>query len=108
MSIYISLFLIVNIPLARLIAVTPSQLNQMTLDEARKICLDYTVAGIETITKLPRANSAKPFRFLYISGAKTERDQTKKPWVLGDYCLMRVGSSSFPLPRLCTNKDSVG
>ncbi|PQE33672.1 hypothetical protein CJF32_00010841 [Rutstroemia sp. NJR-2017a WRK4] len=72
-----------------LIAVTPSQLNQMTLDEARKICLDYTVAGIETITKLPRENSAKPFRFLYVSGAKTERDQTKKPWVLGDYRLMR-------------------
>lgn len=74
----------------RLIAITPSQLKTMTLEEARKICLDYTVVGLETIAKLPRVPSSKPFRFVYVSGHKSERDQTKRPWPLTDYCLMRV------------------
>lgn len=41
------------------------------------------------------AGVARPFRFLYMSGANAERDQTKKPWLLGDYSLMRV-RYSFP------------
>ncbi|PQE19632.1 hypothetical protein CJF32_00008901 [Rutstroemia sp. NJR-2017a WRK4] len=72
-----------------LIAITPSQLNTMSPEEARKICFDYTVSGLKTITKLPRDTATKPFRFLYVSGANAERDQTKKPWLIGDYCLMR-------------------
>ncbi|CAG8962332.1 hypothetical protein HYFRA_00005387 [Hymenoscyphus fraxineus] len=82
-----------------LIAVTPSQLKTMTADQARKICLDYTVNGVETITKLPRSDPTNttnttntpnnPFRFIYCSGSNSEQDPNKKPWVLGDYCLMR-------------------
>lgn len=74
----------------RLIAITPSQLSKMPFPEARKICLDYTVTGLETMTPL----ASTPFRFLYTSGANSERDATKKPWVLGDFCVMRV----CPLP----------
>jgi hypothetical protein len=33
---------------------------------------------------------AKPFRFLYISGSNTIRDQNKKPLFMGDYILVRV------------------
>lgn len=62
----------------RLIAVTPSQLKTMTADQARKICLDYTVTGVETITKLPRSDSTNttnnPFQFIYCSGANSEQD----------------------------------
>ncbi|GFP52293.1 hypothetical protein TASIC1_0001044500 [Trichoderma asperellum] len=72
-----------------LMAVTPRKSGAMPWDEVRKICLEYTIAGLETLSKLPRGNEAKPLRFLYVSGANTERDQTKKPWVMGDYCLMR-------------------
>ncbi|TVY45275.1 hypothetical protein LSUB1_G000465 [Lachnellula subtilissima] len=68
-----------------LIAITPSQISKMTFLEARKICLDYTVKGLETMTPV----ASTPFRFLYTSGANSERDATKKPWVLGDFCLMR-------------------
>ncbi|UKZ77731.1 hypothetical protein TrVFT333_005455 [Trichoderma virens FT-333] len=53
-----------------LMAVTPSNSGKMPWDEVRKICLDYTIAGLE-------------------DGANAERDQSKKPWILGDYCLMR-------------------
>jgi hypothetical protein len=62
----------------------------MPYEQVQKICLDYTLTGIQTISKLPRASSSKPLRFIYTSGENSQRDQTKKPWVLGDYSLMRV------------------
>lgn len=81
----------------RLLAVTPSKSKTMPWEEVRKICYDYTVKGLETIAQLPRDISAgKPLRFIYTSGAMSERDQSNKPWLLGDYCLMRV--CDFPLP----------
>ena len=55
------------------------------------------MTGLENIAQLPRDSAGKPFRFIYTSGAKSERDPSKKPWVLGDYCLMRV---KFFLPFL--------
>lgn len=79
-------------------AVTPNKTRAMPWDEVRKICLEYTIAGLETLSKLPRGNEAKPLQFLYVSGSNTERDHTKKPWVMGDYCLMRV-SIQHSLPK---------
>lgn len=61
----------------------------MPWEEARKICYDYTVKGLETIGKLS-PSSGKPLRFLYTSGANSVRDASQKPFVLGDYCVMRV------------------
>lgn len=58
----------------------------MPFEDVRKICFDYTVHGIETMTPL----AAKPFRFAYISGVNGERDQTKNPWIMGDYAKLRV------------------
>ncbi|EHK16716.1 uncharacterized protein TRIVIDRAFT_41189 [Trichoderma virens Gv29-8] len=72
-----------------LMAVTPSNSGKMPWDEVRKICLDYTIAGLEELSKAPRDNAKKPLQFVYVSGANAERDQSKKPWILGDYCLMR-------------------
>jgi hypothetical protein len=86
----------------RTIAVTPSKLKSMTLEEVNKICYDYTVTGIQTMA--PLASKEKPFRFIYISGANGERDQTKKPRIMGDYALIRVSNRShlhfllFPSP----------
>ncbi|RDL36229.1 Uncharacterized protein BP5553_06841 [Venustampulla echinocandica] len=77
-----------------LIAVTPSKQNKMPWGEVRKICLDYTVTGIETMGQMPRASTDKPFRFIYTSGAHSERDPSKKPWLLGDYCVMRGEAES--------------
>jgi hypothetical protein len=68
----------------------------MAFEEVRKISLDYTVTGLETICPL----GAKPFRFLYISGSNTTRDQTKKPLFMADYSLMRVSEDlSFSHPH---------
>ena len=62
----------------------------MAWDEVRKICVDYAVNAVDTFSKLPRTDKTGPFRFLYISGSNAERDPAKKPWILGDYCVMRV------------------
>ncbi|PHH86636.1 hypothetical protein CDD83_9945 [Cordyceps sp. RAO-2017] len=71
------------------IAVTPAQLRNVSWEQACKTCRDYAVAGIETISHLPRDGAARPLRYVYISGAGAVRDPAKKPWVLGDYCVMR-------------------
>jgi hypothetical protein len=75
-------------------AITPSKSRQMPWEEVKKICLDYTITGLETISQLPRNSAGSPFRFIYTSGSNAERDQNKKPWILGDYSLMRVSLNS--------------
>jgi len=92
----------------RLIAVTPSKLKSMTWEEARKICFDYTVTGLETISQLPRNNATgRPLRFIYTSGAKTVRDPSQKPWILGDYSLMRGQLESHVLDYAKEHKGLV-
>lgn len=88
----------------RLIALTPSKVKNMPWEDVRKICIDYTLKGMDTIAQLPRDSAIKPLRFIYTSGAKAERDQSQKPWILGDYSLMRVSlypsCLPVPIPRL--------
>lgn len=77
-------------PKRRTIAITPAELRSVGWEQACKICRDYAIKGIEIITKLPRGDGKKPFRWVYISGSSSVRDPAEKPWVLGDYCVMRV------------------
>ncbi|KAH6672891.1 putative nucleoside-diphosphate-sugar epimerase [Halenospora varia] len=75
------------------LAVTPSKARAMPFEQATRVCLDFTETGIETISPI----ASNPFRFIYISGSNAERDPTKKPWILGDYCLMRGKAESSVL-----------
>ncbi|EGR50691.1 uncharacterized protein TRIREDRAFT_105003 [Trichoderma reesei QM6a] len=72
-----------------LMAVTPNKSASMPWEEVRKVCLDYTIYGLEELSKAPRNDRSKPLRFVYVSGANAERDPTKKPWLLGEYIIMR-------------------
>lgn len=74
----------------RLLAITPAQSRNVASEEARRICVDFTIRGLGIIAQLPRGENAEPLRFIYVSGALGERDPSKKPWILGDYLLMRV------------------
>ena len=74
----------------RTIAITPTKSKTMPWEEVRKTCVDYAINAVDPFAKLPRADKAKRFRFVYVSGSAAERDPAKKPWVMGDYCLMRV------------------
>ena len=69
----------------------------MDFTEVTKICNDYTINGIASMT----AVAHKPFRFVYASGHTIERDQSKAPLpFLSDYRLMRVRKYHSPLPLL--------
>ncbi|KAH6892899.1 hypothetical protein B0T10DRAFT_481078 [Thelonectria olida] len=72
-----------------LIAITPSKSKLQPWDEVRKVCHDYTRTGLETMSQLHGDQKTAPLRFIYTSGANAQRDPSKKPWVLGGYCLMR-------------------
>lgn len=54
------------------------------------ICYEYALYAADTFAKLPREGKPEPLRFIYVSGSNAERDPAKKPWILGDYCLLRV------------------
>ncbi|RCI08057.1 hypothetical protein L249_7861 [Ophiocordyceps polyrhachis-furcata BCC 54312] len=65
------------------------QLRSVSWEQTCKICRDYALTGIKTLARLPRSDPSRPLRFVYISGSNAVRDPAKKPWVLGDYCIMR-------------------
>ncbi|KAK5988629.1 hypothetical protein PT974_10115 [Cladobotryum mycophilum] len=94
------------LPGDRTIAVTPSQLKNTPWEDVVRICKDYTLAGLETIAQLPR-DGAKPLRFIYISGSNAERDQTKKPFVLADYVLMRGETENRVLAYAKEHSDKI-
>ncbi|OBT94457.1 hypothetical protein VE01_07236 [Pseudogymnoascus verrucosus] len=80
-----------------LIAVTFSNVKTMPFEDVRKICLDYTLKGMETMAQLPRDSASNPLRFIYTSGHGAQRDQSQKPWIQGDYTLMRGKTESLIL-----------
>ncbi|KAK7977273.1 hypothetical protein PG988_004763 [Apiospora saccharicola] len=69
------------------VAVTPSKSKAMEFAEVKRICHDFTMAGMQAIYE---AGPAKPFRFLYMSGTATNRDPNQKPgWFMPEYTQMR-------------------
>ncbi|OCT47174.1 hypothetical protein CLCR_02569 [Cladophialophora carrionii] len=74
----------------RTLAVTPDKLKSLPWDEVVKVCHDYTMTGLQAIVEA-RGSAAKstPLRFLYMSGDSAERDQTKTPRLMAQYCLLR-------------------
>ncbi len=71
----------------RTVAITPTKAKTMNSADVKRICHDFTMAGLNAIWE---AGPAKPFRFLYMSGNNAVRDPAKRPMILGDYCVMRV------------------
>jgi hypothetical protein len=65
--------------------------------EVKRVCQESTLIGMKTIYE---AGPGKPFRFLYVSGMAAERDQTKKPRLMAEYSLLRVGLS-FSFSAVC-------
>ena len=77
----------------RTVAITPTKSRRLEFDQVRRVCHDYTLAGLQALFKAhSEGGSTKPLRFLYMSGSNTERDQTKTPSLMAQYCLMRVSS----------------
>ncbi|KAK3998003.1 hypothetical protein QBC44DRAFT_314771 [Cladorrhinum sp. PSN332] len=69
------------------IAVTPSRLGSVPWETTVKVCHDYTVTFLNSLLEIKTGKSG--FKFVYVSGHNAQQDQTKKPLILGDYCLLR-------------------
>ncbi|KAL2206908.1 hypothetical protein CC79DRAFT_1370303 [Sarocladium strictum] len=70
------------------VAITPFRLRGMDFAEVKRVCQDCTVAGLNA-TKEVAAASAKPMTFIYMSAEGTPDDLSKKPFLFGDYSIMR-------------------
>ncbi|KAI1750222.1 NAD(P)-binding protein [Xylaria castorea] len=68
------------------VAVTPSKAKTYDFEVVKHICHTSAIAGLRSIHE---AGTATPFRFLYMSGAAAERDQSKTPKFMPEYSLMR-------------------
>jgi hypothetical protein len=75
----------------RTVAITPGKVGTMAFEDVRRICHDYTFVGLKAMLEA-RGNAATPFRFLYMSGYASERDQSKPPRWLAKYSLLRVST----------------
>jgi hypothetical protein len=73
----------------RTVAITPSKAKAYEFDEVKRICQTSTIAGLRAMHE---AGPVVPFRFLYMSGVAAERDPTKTPKFMPQYCSMRVRS----------------
>jgi hypothetical protein len=72
---------------SRTVGITPMIYGSLDPAQAHKVCIDDTVTGLQSMVN---SSPTKPFRFLYMSGADAETDQTKTPTVMPEYFLMRV------------------
>ena len=67
----------------------------MDLEKMRHVCKNYPLAGLEAMINARVESNHKnisPLRFMYMSGAAAERDQTKPPRFMAQYRLIRVSS----------------
>lgn len=68
-------------------------------EEARRVSVDYTMAAAKAFTENTAAKGDREskFRFIYLSGAAAQRDQTKSAWFMSDYRKIRVSDRTVTL-----------
>jgi hypothetical protein len=71
------------------VAITPFRLGKFDFAEVKRVCQDCTVAGLKAVSEA-NSTSPKPTTFVYMSAEGTPQDLSDKPFVLGDYQIMRV------------------
>ncbi|KAL2824587.1 hypothetical protein BJY01DRAFT_230418 [Aspergillus pseudoustus] len=83
------------------IGIRPSQARDEA--NAKRICIDYTAAAAAAFQRAMTASDdgdsgekkeKQPFRFVYISGAAVERDQSKSLWYMGNFRRIRGESEN--------------
>ncbi|KAK1707114.1 putative nucleoside-diphosphate-sugar epimerase [Colletotrichum lupini] len=76
------------------VAITPSKSTLYDWNEICRVCYESPLAGLRAMLEARGSLTANtenltPFRFIYMSGAKTERDQSKTPSFKPEYSLLR-------------------
>ncbi|UQC79252.1 uncharacterized protein CLUP02_04731 [Colletotrichum lupini] len=87
----------------RTVAITPSKSTLYDWNEICRVCYESPLAGLRAMLEARGSLTANtenltPFRFIYMSGAKTERDQSKTPSFKPEYSLLRVCQLFPPSP----------
>ncbi|KAK3174816.1 hypothetical protein OEA41_002062 [Lepraria neglecta] len=61
------------------VAITPSKSRGLDFGEVRRVCQDYTLAGLQAMFEAggEGGSGVTPFCFMYMSGMVAERDQNK-------------------------------
>ena len=69
-----------------------------TTADARKVEVDYTIAAATAFTRslTPMLSPGQKFRFVYLSGLISERDQEKSLWYAQDARRLKVSYFIFP------------
>ncbi|KAK4208553.1 protein FMP52, mitochondrial [Rhypophila decipiens] len=88
------------------IAVTPSKSRSTPWETTVKACRDYATYALKTMAELAD-KSKPPFRFVYVSGVNAVRDPAKKPFLLGDYLLLRGEAENLVLKFAKESKGDV-
>lgn len=91
----------------RTVAITPSKSTLYDWNEICRVCYESPLAGLRAMLEARSSSTTNndkntPFRFIYMSGAKTERDQSKTPSFKPEYSLLRVCQLFPPSPFLVT------
>ncbi|KAJ5464213.1 hypothetical protein N7475_007348 [Penicillium sp. IBT 31633x] len=84
-------------------AITPFRTGSFDFLEVKRVCQDCTRLGFEAMYE---AGPVRPFRFMYLSAEGTPRDSEKRPFMMGDYQVMRCNTELTVL-RFRTEKDGV-
>ena len=89
-SSFIFCFCVANI-IHRTVAITPFRLSKFEFAEVKRVCQTCAVAGLKAICEAnPTSLNPSPTKFIYMSAEGTPQDLTKKPFLMGDYQIMRV------------------
>ncbi|KAI1400751.1 putative nucleoside-diphosphate-sugar epimerase [Hypoxylon fuscum] len=83
------------------VAITPSKSKMYDFEEVRRVCQTFTLEGLKA---MHQSGVSQPFRFLYMSGAAAERDQSKSPRFQPEYSRMR-GDTENKVLALATELD---
>ncbi|CBF78288.1 putative nucleoside-diphosphate-sugar epimerase [Aspergillus nidulans FGSC A4] len=87
------------------IGLTPSKARRADDELKRRVSLDYLSAAATAFTKDLQPNSARKFRFIFVSGAVVERDQKKALWYWGDFRRLRGESENILIRHEEKNPD---
>ncbi|KAJ6096072.1 hypothetical protein N7486_006818 [Penicillium sp. IBT 16267x] len=67
------------------IGLIPSMVPKRDDGTAKRVSIEYTLTAARVFQDV----CEKPFRFVYVSGAAAERDQSKSLWIMQDYRRIR-------------------
>ncbi|KAF4496854.1 nucleoside-diphosphate-sugar epimerase [Fusarium agapanthi] len=82
------------------VGVTPRHAFRMDPEEVRKICQDYTMAGLEAMRS---SGLARLFRVAYLSAVAVPRDVNQNMWFAPKFRLTRVRYASYNYQASCLN-----